>query len=448
MPSHDPCSASASPNTSTSSYLYTCNSTVKLASTAADLDCEKQNAAECIHSIVSLAQWLFPGPSVSYGDINAVGTHKEEFKTHTSPLPMVDLRPSQEYEQKCISNSSNGITAVSHHCKRVVVNLPLESLLNGERSFELPPRNIPFAILVPSKYYTRNNSTLSIDFDQILFEFFYATKSKATKKSRIRWNIPQILLDDESLWADARRLGILLQNDEHPEGATIFPQPRLWEPDAMVRNYLLPLLEKEFSLLGYAVKVPVEVWDLGCGSGRDICFLAESLIQYPIHFVGIDYHMGSASRCQPFWERRLCQQQNRSVTTVTKNINLNKISFFQEYLLSASKGALKMMYCVRYINRKLFHTVANSLYLPRGFLFAVTHFCKETEGSKWEYEHPSVRSIVSFLLILLCHWIMAFHLRCLVVVLDLYICFRFFFSNHKLPLITDILVGSTCIGKE
>jgi len=213
MPSHDPCSASASPNTSTSSYLYTCNSTVKLASTAADLDCEKQNAAECIHSIVSLAQWLFPGPSVSYGDINAVGTHKEEFKTHTSPLPMVDLRPSQEYEQKCISNSSNGITASSHHCKRVVVNLPLESLLNGERSFELPPRNIPFAILVPSKYYTRNNSTLSIDFDQILFEFFYATKSKATKKSRIRWNIPQILLDDESLWADARRLGILLQND-------------------------------------------------------------------------------------------------------------------------------------------------------------------------------------------------------------------------------------------
>jgi hypothetical protein len=265
--------------------------------------------------------------------------------------------------------------------------------MNGERSFELPPRNIPFAILVPSKYYTRKKSTLSIDFDQILFEFFYATKSKATQKSRIRWNITQILLDDESLWADARRLGILLQNDEHHEEATIFPQPRLWEPDAMVRNYLLPLLEKEFSL-GYAVKVPVEVWDLGCGSGRDICFLAESLIQYPIHFVGIDNHMGSASRCLPFWERRLFQQQNRSVRTVTKNINLNKVSSFQEYLTSASKRALKMIYCVRYINRKLFHTVANSSYLPRGFLFAVTHFCKETEGSKWDYEHPSVRSIV------------------------------------------------------
>lgn len=382
MASDDPCSSCS---LNTSRYLVTKRPT-------ADVDGNHQQTAECSHSIVSLPQWLLPGPSVSNGDIAGTGT-KQEFETRSSPLPMVDLRPSQEYEQKCISNRSTGSTGCSYHCTRVVVNLPLETLLNGERSFELPPRNIPFAILVPSRYYSRNNSSLSIDLDQILFDFFYATRSKATKKSRIKWNIPQILLDDESLWADARRLSIL-QDDDHPEQTTRFPHPRLWEPDVMIRNYLLPLLEKEFSLC-YAAKAPVEVWDLGCGSGRDICFLAESLIQYPIRFVGIDNHIGSASRCLPFWERRLVQQQtHRSVTTVTKNINLNKISSFQEYLTSASQGALKMIYCVRYINRKLFHIIAHRSCLPSGFLFAVTHFCKETEGSKWDYEHPSVCSFI------------------------------------------------------
>jgi hypothetical protein len=352
--------------------------------------CKGREKAESTHSIVSLSQWLCPDPTSSNSYITTGSTTTQNLLL-TSPLPLVDLRPSDEYSQKCINNSRSSSTTICN-VTRVVVNLPMESLFSGQRSFELPPRNIPFAILVPLKYFTistTNNHVNKVTLDPLLLDFFYATQSKATKKSRVRWTIPQILLEGDSLWADAYRLDIL---QYHPD-FTLFPQPRLWEPDPMVQSCLLPLLRKEISLCN-STKAAVEVWDLGCGSGRDICFLAESLIQYPIQFVGIDNHKGSASRCLPFWERRLYQQQlNRLVTTITKELNLNKISSFQEYL-SSSSNALKMIYCVRYNNPKLFHTIAQSACLPPGFLFAVTHFCKETKEATWDYEHPSVSSLL------------------------------------------------------
>ena len=142
----------------------------------------------------------------------------------------------------------------------------------------------------------------------------------------------------------------------------------------------------------------IEVWDLGSGSGRYICFLAESILPILplrkvtlIKFVGIDNHKGSAARCRPLWDRRLPQH---NAVTLTKHLDLNKIPLFHDYL-SSSSSEVKMCYCVRYMNRKLFRYIANdsiSSFPIGSLLFAVTHFGKEKLGATWKFDHPSVSS--------------------------------------------------------
>ena len=93
---------------------------------------------------------------------------------HQPPISLVDLRPSSDYRRKHIRNVN-----------AVVVNLPLEFILNGQRSCELPPRNTSFSILVPCMYYTRTENSNVVLLDSELLNFFNATQSKVTKQSRV-----------------------------------------------------------------------------------------------------------------------------------------------------------------------------------------------------------------------------------------------------------------------
>lgn len=335
--------------------------------------CKKETMLSCtaqtqekqqLYQIVSVSQW----------------TAKSD--QHQQPIPLVDLRPSSDYHKKHIINGNVA-----------VVNLPLKFLLNGQRSCELPPRNTSFAILVPCMYYTRTEFNNVVLLDPELLDFFYATQSKVTKQSRVKWKVEQVLLDDDSLWEEAKQLNILCEDNKNST-TSLQIQPRLWEPNPFVQHDLLPLLLEE---LAKSTEKTIEVWDLGSGSGRDICFLAESILPIlPVHevphikFVGIDNHKGSAARCRPLWDRRLPQH---NAVTFTKQLDLNKIPLFHEFL-SSSSSEVKMFYCVRYMNRKLFHYIANNSTssFPIGSIFAVTHFCKETMGAPWKFDHPGVSS--------------------------------------------------------
>eukprot|EP00978_Attheya_sp_CCMP212_P009647 scaffold22896_cov44-Attheya_sp.AAC.2 len=139
----------------------------------------------------------------------------------TTPLPLVDVRSSDEFETRRLegNDKDHGI---------IVCHLPLESLLSGERSAELPPRTVSFGIVV------------SLAQRQVAVDFFGATQSKATAASRRPWLVRQVLLDEDPLWITASQLGIFssvtqqaltIHNKTTPQ--IFVPLPRLWKPDPL-----------------------------------------------------------------------------------------------------------------------------------------------------------------------------------------------------------------------
>ena len=324
------------------------------------------------YQVVSLAQWLCgissPPPSSSRfpplsrehpqelrrkSDYSE--NRKEERKTQTKRvLPLIDLRSYESFTKLHLVNPLSYINSSkklnqnhrqfnhSQTKKResnddiysytgcddgsdsdgVIVHLPFHSLESGERSCELPPRNVPFAILIPQQQQQQVSTKIH--------NFFFATKSKATSQSRKPWLVKQIIYENNDMWNNAREMGIMYENrneqisDEssqdknnsskcdhedrsrskshHRNHDHIFrPLPRLWRPDQMVKSTLLPLLKERLetklthnqnknqsSILSSSQTKPLPVplsfivWDLGSGAGRDVCYLAEEL-KYHLH---------------------------------------------------------------------------------------------------------------------------------------------------------------------
>jgi len=105
-------------------------------------------------------------------------------------LPIVDLRSYEEFDRQQIdmtsySNSSSSILPA-------IVNLPLQTLLSGERSCELPPRHVEFAILIPRQYTQQFLERID---DCAIHQLFFASMSKSTLQSRKPWLVRQILID-------------------------------------------------------------------------------------------------------------------------------------------------------------------------------------------------------------------------------------------------------------
>lgn len=380
-------------------------------------------------------------------------------------LSLVDLRCSEEYQRRRLLLSPSSIARVHigdttgtfgvSPNSSVVVHLPLDSLLSGERSCELPPRHVPFAILVGS----------GEDDEERARELFFATTSRRTGKSRKVWNVRQMLLDDSALWEEAHRRNLVaveaddehrLDNDEDEQRRTpVRPRPRLWEPDPIVRTGVLPFL---FDVIDRAMRdnntkndnaSSFLVWDLGSGAGRDVCFLAEESLSYyhnqrrpeftiscadeqqtrfPLTFVGADHHKGSADRCVPLWTRR-----GVGDITQAKRINLDKIGSlhdelmrYQRYNTDTISTKIVCCYAVRYLNRNLLKYLASAqsdnyddcaavktttatatksnrsidnlllppLQLNEEFLFATSHFCKPHLGAEWNFDHPKIKNVL------------------------------------------------------
>jgi hypothetical protein len=273
-------------------------------------------------------------------------------------LPVIDIRESQQDGQ--LMRQQNGIT---------VVHLPFSDLQSGERSCELPPRHVSFAILT------------TVDLLESARDFLGATTSRATKQSRKPWLVEQVLLANDELWGDANDLGILQTEEKIILTTSFQPLPRLWQPDPLIQNVLWPLLNERRT-----ASTPQEIWDLGSGAGRDVCFLAEHAKASGIdsyQFVGIDHHKASAKRCLPFWKHRHVQDR-----TEARNVDLSKLDRVQEAMNGRDIACL---YAVRFWNAKLDHFIATNAQLKTGTLFAMSHFCKPYPGAPWDFDHPKVR---------------------------------------------------------
>mmetsp|Transcript_8620 Transcript_8620/g.12779 ORF Transcript_8620/g.12779 Transcript_8620/m.12779 type:complete len:504 (-) Transcript_8620:77-1588(-) len=378
--------------------------------------------------IVTLQEWL---DGIDNDDEN----DQEQDTMMSTRLPLVDLRTKDQYSKRRIS-LQNYINNNKHHPDQkirsssppstTIVNLPFETLLSGERSCELPPRTVPFAILVPTASYDAcvvdndNNNSSSDDDDDVLNDacnLFFATTSKATGQSRTPWMVQQILCERDDgnkcfLWEDAKRVNVLGETDVKLNASVA---PRLWKPDPLVQDTLLPLLKERLKAwCSTRIKkttdgggdnenddddstIMGEVWDLGSGAGRDLCFLAEELQHYyqhelnitgrilPIRFVGIDNHKGSAKRCVPMWK-------HRGVGDVTKSVllNLKKLDLVQDEM---AKNNVILCYAVRYLNRPLINFLASNC--NEGTLFALSHFCRREDGL-WNFDHPKINSVLEY----------------------------------------------------
>ncbi|KAL3758946.1 hypothetical protein ACHAWU_003017 [Discostella pseudostelligera] len=403
-----------------------------------------------------------------------------------SVLPLVDLRSVDEYNERRIDTVHDGTLHEGDEVDNdnnnssgggiIIVHLPLSTLLSGERSCELPPRNLDFAILIPREHaetfldqYHGGSSCGGDDGGEkqcTIHKLFFATHSEATMQSRKPWRVRQVLIDSDALWKEAenikdlvvaRRGGTSGGGDFGAEGRRETPfrcLPRLWKPDPLISLFVLPYLKKwtidfdsrsndlhgnNSSLRPTTMGL---VWDLGCGSGRDICYVAEEIKEFrdrcnnnssrALHFIGVDNHKGSAARCTPLWK-------NRDVEDVTSSIclDLNKLHLVRDFLMDPTKELLQLpprtadcppdivcIYSIRFLNRKLLSYIANSrtidesvetlvsgtcqsttnrtysspqlshLVLPLGAVIAISHFCKHHEGASWNFDHPKESNVL------------------------------------------------------
>ena len=365
------------------------------------------SSEEKSYHIVNVHEWL-------NGDDNQI-------------LPIVDLRSYEEFDLQHIDmNSYTNMCSNREYTLPTIVNLPLQTLLSGERSCELPPRHVEFAILIPRQYVQQ---FLESSDDCDIHQLFFASMSKSTLQSRKPWLVRQILIDSDTLWKDAGELQIVKSYSDRESTTSFQRLPRLWKPDPITTN-LLPIL-KEWTINKDQNRIGL-ILDLGSGAGRDVCYLAEELKEYQcqqqssnsVHVFGIDNHKGSAKRCIPLWK-------NRAVDDITQSLllDLNKLHQVRSTLMDTPKllslpiqqqSEIICLYAIRFLNRKLLSYIANStisdtqkdsieskftskstihsppqpLILPIGTIFAMSHFCKPKDGATWDFDHPKESSVL------------------------------------------------------
>jgi hypothetical protein len=285
-----------------------------------------------------------------------------ESATEGQRLPLLDVRTRKDYEQQRIQHSSI-----------MVVQSPLEFL--RARSFELPARHVNFSLLVDDAGSLEEAQT-----------FLLGPKDSNTRKRPQQpWKVRNVIVADDKFWKQAQDLDI--SSTSAP--IAHFPLPRLWQPDCMVRDVLLPLLKDRL-----AQGNEFQVWDLASGAGRDVAFLAEELLasraksQTPVKVVALDHRYNSKETniVTSFFERRQVAKSTECV-----QMDLSKWSTLQASL--TQNCDVGTFFCVRFWKRSLVEELAKAA-LPRLTLFAISHFCKPYVGAEWNFEHPSEKTVI------------------------------------------------------
>lgn len=250
-----------------------------------------------------------------------------------------------------------------------VVWIPSRDL--RQRSYELPPRNLPFAVLYDPPIEDASNRV----WREILIPHT-VNGLEAKRKQQRGWDVKHIIAAEKT---EAHRLGISM--DKVPD---IFPHPKLWAPDSMVEKTLLPILMRDGSSDTWNTSAK-NVYDLGAGSGRDVCFLAEKLLHTRFNFIAVDqrYRNMKEEECLKFFARRGLRKNTDAI-----RLDLRRMDEVNLCL----NGETKCLFMVRFWSRSLVESIASSPKLLPGTLFAITHFAKPEKDYKWNFDHPKVRS--------------------------------------------------------
>jgi hypothetical protein len=307
---------------------------------------------------------LLPTPYTSFNIVSISQWWNDrctESATEGQRLPLLDVRTQKDYEQQRIQHSS--IT---------VVHSPLEFL--RARSFELPARHVEFSLLVDDADSLEEAQT-----------FLLGPKDSTTRKRQQPWKVRNVIVADGNFWKQAQDLDIASTSAPIAH----FPLPRLWQPDCMVQDVLLPLLKDRL-----AQGDEFQVWDLASGSGRDVAFLAEELLasqarsQTPVKVVALDhrYNAKETNIITSFFARRQLVKATKCV-----QMDLSQWSTLQDS--STQNCNVGAFFCVRFWKRSLVEELAKAA-LPKGTLFAISHFCKPYVGAEWNFEHPSEKTVI------------------------------------------------------
>jgi hypothetical protein len=248
-------------------------------------------------------------------------------------LPLFDLR----------EESSLASTA-SH----IIIHMPFSSIM--QRCPQLPPRNVPFAVLISDQAQKEE-----------VLEWFAVTKSKYNNSVRIQFPLAFLLVATPEF--------LVRIKESEPAPPSPFA-PRLWVPDPLV-EVVEPLL-----LLGSYTRLV----DLGCGSSRDLTYLAERTPKGTVEFIGVDNHPGAPKRCAPLFEYH-------GVSPTILDVDLRKEPSW-EALLNPPEGQLPTIFMsVRYLNRPLLTHFASSPTVAT-MTIAVSHFCRASSIADWPFDHP------------------------------------------------------------
>jgi hypothetical protein len=259
---------------------------------------------------------------------------------------LLDLRSPADYATKRL--------AAEH------VSIPLASL--RKRSYELPPRSLPFDILV------------GID----SLEAASAILIENTTSNPRPWKVEGVLLDDSENWTWAK------EQDLVDENAPWAPLTRLWQPDPMIEQVLLPkLLNKKPGA--------VQIFDLGAGFGRDVCFLAHALEANNKHMciTAMDqrYLPPEDEPVVAFFERQ-------KIDHVTKclRIDLSSVEHVLQTIRDASQEQV-CIYAVRFWNQELVQTIAQTM-KKENTIFAISQFGKPSVHAEWKWKHPKEKHVL------------------------------------------------------
>ena len=282
----------------------------------------------------------------------------------------------------------------------VVVSIPLAEL--RERSFELPPRNVEFAILVEDE--SSRDSALE-----------FLVPSPLKKQQQKPWNVGMVVVMKST--ADNEKTTCPNQETSEPEiedsltpgtPSKFHPFDRLWQPDPMVQSILLPILLSKLNNASTAPKAELstcyEIWDLGAGSGRDVCYLAEQLKAHVVdpsvrfRVVAVDQRYRSqqaTDTLEHFWSRRNVAQE-----TECRRMDLDNVPALLEAMAEREHAGCSVLclFAVRYCNMALIQQLVcrskDNAPLPRPFVFATSHFCRPYVGASWDFDHPKPHHVL------------------------------------------------------
>ncbi|KAF0697796.1 Aste57867_11539 [Aphanomyces stellatus] len=236
------------------------------------------------------------------------------------------------------------------------------------RSHEYPSRSTRFALFCPpAKAH-----------EQI--DWFTNAELHPTKRP---WLVEFYVLASDTVLVDAKQLSLVAAHD-----APLFPQPRLWTPNGLMHHLLRVIAAEPRSSSSSAM-----IYDLACGSCRDIVYLGEELRKrcLPYRVCGIDHNKAGLVNTAAFASRRGIGDLFQFVEMDLRKTELVRALLLQPPSSTKSTAAavVKCVFGCRFLRRDLLLAVRDAL--PRGSIFAWSHFVMPDDGV-WKWGHPTKRS--------------------------------------------------------